>query len=116
MNFSTAFHFTMWVVTKLLKTIFQLPMKFHKNYMAVYQDSRGAGTFAWFIVSAVIIAIAGASALGIGDTVKESVDNMVFTVCVLTGISLSYYITCVLIDQYEQFQSERERTWKTLKD
>ncbi len=84
--------------------------------MSVYQDSRVAGTFAWFIVSSVVIAIAGAFALGIGDTRQESIANFEFIVVTLTAISLTYFITCVLIDQYEQFQSERERTWKTLKD
>jgi hypothetical protein len=84
--------------------------------MELYQDHHGLGFTAWFITSSVGIFITGCIGLEIGDTRAESVNNF-STVCTIGySVAVMYFITCVILDQYEKFETERMATWHKLKD
>ncbi len=116
MKVKTGFYFIGWLMKRFFKTLFSLPMRFHRKYMEMYQDHVSVGFIAWFITSAIIIFVAACIGLGVGDTREESVNNF-STICFVGfGVAVTYFITCVILDQYEKFEDERRDTWHTLKD
>lgn len=82
----------------------------------MYQDHISVGFIAWLITSSIVIFVMACIGLGIGDTSEESVNNFSMICFVGWGVAVTYFITCVILDQYEKFETERMATWHTLKD
>lgn len=116
MNIRTSFYFIGWLSKKFIRTLFQLPLKFHNSYLTFYQYDKVAGTFAWFFISALILVIGSGIALLTAVDTEHGIIRGVITFRVLAVITVLYYVTCVVQDQYKQFDYERKQTWKTLKD
>ena len=116
MKVKTGFYFIGWLMKRFFKTLFSLPMSLHRKYMDTYQDHRGMGFFAWIITSSIGIFIAGVIGLVVGDTDAESISNFKTVYVIGYIVAVIYFITCVILDQYEKFENERMATWHTLKD
>jgi hypothetical protein len=116
MTIKTGFYFIGWLMKRFFKTLFSLPMSLHRKYMYTYQDNRWIGFFAWLITSSIVIFIAGVIGLSIGDTNAESISNFGTVYVIGYTVAVIYFITCVILDQYEKFETERMATWHTLKD
>ncbi len=101
---------------RFFKSLFSLPMRFHRKYMEMYQDHISVGFIAWLVISSIIIFVTACIGLAVGDTREESVNNFSAICFVGWGIAITYFITCVILDQYEKFETERMATWHTLKD
>jgi undecaprenyl pyrophosphate phosphatase UppP len=116
MKVKTGFYFIGWLMKRFFKTLFSLPMSLHRKYMETYQDNRWMGLFAWLITSSIGIFIAGVIGLVVGDTDAESISNFKTVYVIGYIVAVIYFITCVILDQYEKFETERMATWHTLKD
>jgi hypothetical protein len=116
MKVKTGFYFIGWLMKRFFKTLFSLPMSLHRKYMETYQDNRWMGLFAWLITSSIGIFIAGVTGLVVGDTDAESISNFKTVYVIGYIVAVIYFITCVILDQYEKFENERMATWHTLKD
>lgn len=116
MKVKTGFYFIGWLMKRFFKSLFSLPMRFHRKYMEMYQDHISVGFIAWLITSSIVIFVMACIGLGVGNTREESVNNF-STICIIGySIAVTYFITCVILDQYEKFENERMATWHTLKD
>lgn len=116
MTVKTGFYFIGWLMKRFFKTLFRLPMRIHRKYMEMYQDHISVGFIAWLVISSIIIFVTACIGLAVGDTREESVNNF-STICFVGfGVAVTYFITCVILDQYEKFETERMATWHTLKD
>jgi hypothetical protein len=116
MKVKTGFYFIGWLMKRFFKALFSLPLSMHRKYMEMYQDHCSVGFFAWLITSSIIIFVAACIGLAVGDTRAESVDNFSVVYVIGYSVAVTYFITCVILDQYEKFETERMSTWHTLKD
>ena len=116
MKIPTVGYFIGWLMKRFFKTLFSIPMSLHRKYMETYQDNRWMGFFAWIITSSIGIFIAGVIGLVVGDTDAESLSNFGTVYIIGYIVAVIYFITCVILDQYEKFENERMATWHTLKD
>ena len=116
MKVKTGFYFIGWLMKRFFKSLFSLPIRFHRKYMEMYQDHVSVGFIAWLITSSIVIFLMACIGLAVGDTNQESVNNF-STICIIGySVAVTYFITCVILDQYEKFETERMATWHTLKD
>jgi hypothetical protein len=116
MKVKTGFYFTGWLMKRFFKALFRFPINLHRKYMEMYQDHISVGFIAWFITSSIGIFVTACIGLAVGDTREDSVNNFSMICFIGWGVSVMYFITCAIIDQYEKFQTERMATWHTLKD
>ena len=116
MKVKTGFYFIGWLMKRFFKSLFSLPMRFHRKYMEMYQDHISVGFVAWFITSSIVIFVTACIGLGVGNTREESVNNFSMICYVGYTVAVTYFLTCVILDQYEKFENERMATWHTLKD
>lgn len=116
MKVKTGFYFIGWLMKRFFKTLFSLPIRIHRKYMETYQDHHVMGFFAWLITSSITIFVMAFIGLGVGDTRAESVSNFEKVYIIGYSVAVTYFITCVILDQYEKFETERMATWHKLKD
>ena len=116
MRIKTGFYFIGWLLNRLFRAVTTLPMKVHRAYMNTYQEHRGLGFVAWIMTTAVVISILGVGTLAIGPATHETIEASKTITFVASIISIIYFVFCILLDQYEKFETERMASWHTLKD
>jgi hypothetical protein len=116
MKVKTGFYFIGWLLNRLFRTVTKLPMKVHRAYMNTYQEHHGLGFFAWLLTTAVVIVVLGVGTLIIGPATIETIEASKTITFVASIISIIYFVFCILLDQYEKFETERMASWHTLKD
>lgn len=116
MRINTGFYFVVWMLKRFFKTLFSLPLGLHRAYMETYQDNHGVGFLAWAVISSCAIFSLGIVGATLGDTRDEIMSNFTMIVSIGWILSVTYFITCVILDQYEKFDDERKSTWNRLKD
>ena len=116
MKIKTGFYFIGWLLKRFFSKLFNLPMKVHRAYMKTYQDHAGLGFFAWILSTTVVITVLGAGTMIIGVGTIEAIEASKTITFVASTISIVYFVFCVILDQYEKFDTERMATWHKLKD
>lgn len=116
MRIKTGFYFIGWLLNRLFRTVTKLPMQVHRAYMNTYQDHRGLGFIAWLMTTAVVIAVLAVGTLIIGPATSETLEAVKTITFVASIISIIYFVFCIILDQYEKFETERMASWHTLKD
>lgn len=116
MRIKTGFYFIGWMLTRLFRTLVKFPLRFHRRCMYNYQRDFGLTCFVWVFITACISMLAGFVAMVSQDTIAQGQDKLAFTFSAVWVISFSYFIICVILDQYEKFEDERLEAWHTLKD
>jgi predicted membrane protein len=116
MRIKTGFYFIGWLLNRLFRKVTKLPVKVHRAFMNTYQEHVGLGFVAWLITTAVVLLVLGAGTLVIGPATIETLEASKTITVVASIISIIYFVFCILLDQYEKFETERMASWHTLKD
>ena len=116
MRIKTGFYFIGWLINRFFRTATKLPMQVHRAYMKTHQDHFGLGFLAWLVTTTVILTILGVGTLIIGAGTSEAIEASKTITFVASIISIIYFVFCILLDQYEKFETERMASWHTLKD
>jgi len=106
----TVLYFLSWMFKRIIRALFNFPIRIHKNFMHEVEDHPSLAIFIWIFCT--LLGLTVVSSIG---AVLYGVPGLVATFIAGSSFAILYLIGCFVLDQYSKFKLEQMATWDNLK-